>query len=366
MAACLRATERVGALPVANVEVSSSLGDSNIPTPSAEEIRPDLTSSAASPELISLRDVTIRYHHIVAAEHVNLDIARGETVGLVGESGSGKTTLGRALLGLVPLESGQVYLDGRPIPDRLGARDQTTLRRLQMVFQSPDSTLNPKMRVRTSLERAIGKLGGRRAVAELAASVQLSATHLDQRPDALSGGLKQRVAIARAFAGQPELVVCDEPVSALDVSVQAGILELLARLQETERVAYLFISHDLAVTRYLADRIAVMYRGQLVELGPAGAVFSSPHHPYTETLLASVPTLGMRRRPLPRAQRRVEVTGADSCRFADRCPIAVPGLCDTEAPAWQDLDTGHRVRCHFGAEVLARQQPPVTWPEFVT
>ena len=354
LVACRRATVAATTLPVASRPGPLGLGNGD-------------RGGADRPELVSLVGVTVRYRETVAAEDVNLDIARGEAVGLVGESGSGKTTLGRALLGLVPLAEGSVHLDGEPLPAKIGSRKADTLQRLQMVFQSPDSTLNPRLRVRTTLERAIAKLGGTQDVGDLAASVQLSAAQLEQRPDSLSGGLKQRVAIARAFAGHPDLVVCDEPVSSLDVSVQAGILDLLSRLQEQEQVAYLFISHDLAVTRYLSDRIAVMYRGQLVEVGDAGEVFSPPHHPYTDTLLRAAPALGRRRAATTTPARRIEVHATDGCRFAERCPMAVPGLCDREAPPWTDLNGGgHRVRCHFGADVLAEQQTPVGSRRFAT
>jgi peptide/nickel transport system ATP-binding protein len=358
LVACWRAGD--AAVPVSIVTSPVAAPSPAGPAPTQE---PD--------ELASLRDVTVTYHRTVAAAGVDLTIGRGEAVGLVGESGSGKTTLGRVLLGLVPPSQGAVWLDEHELPASLGRRDDATLRRLQMVFQSPDSTLNPRLTVRTTLERAVKRLGGRRDVEELAASVQLTATHLDQHPGALSGGLKQRAAIARAFAGTPDLVVCDEPVSALDVSVQAGILELLARLQREQGVAYLFISHDLAVTRYLADRIAVMYRGQLVEIGPAASVFARPHHPYTEVLLAAVPTLGAHneRRRVLAADRRAQDRSAHAspeastitpaCPFVDRCPLAVPGLCSDEAPPWQELSAGHKVRCHFGADVLTERQQTV-------
>jgi peptide/nickel transport system ATP-binding protein len=357
LVACRRATGTSTTLPVAAAgPVPITLRGNGSPsgTPGGGE-----GTGGQRRELVSLDGVTVRYRETVAAEDVDLNIARGEAVGLVGESGSGKTTLGRALLGLVPLAEGHVYLDGNPLPPRVRSRDAATLQRLQMVFQSPDSTLNPRLPVRTTLQRAITKLGGTQDVAELAASVQLSPAQLEQRPDSLSGGLKQRAAIARAFAGNPDLVVCDEPVSSLDVSVQAGILDLLSRLQEQEQVAYLFISHDLAVTRYLSDRIAVMYRGQLVEVGDAGEVFSPPHHPYTDTLLRAAPALGKRRSVQKPPARRLELHTAQACRFADRCPMAVAGLCDREAPPWKDLADGHRVRCHFGADELAEQQTPL-------
>ncbi|HET9123573.1 MAG TPA: ABC transporter ATP-binding protein, partial [Solirubrobacteraceae bacterium] len=223
---------------------------------------------------------------------VDLDIAAGETVGLVGESGSGKTTLARVIMGLTaPDEGTSLQLDGTELAPRAGARSARDQKALQIVFQNPDSALNRRHSVRRLISRSLSKLGGyagqeREArLLALMRSVRLPERYLPMRPAQLSGGLKQRVAIARAFAGDPRLVVCDEPTSALDVSVQAAILNLLTDLQHREDVAYLFISHDLGVVRYLADRIVVLYLGRVMEVGPADAVFAGPHHPYTEALL---------------------------------------------------------------------------------
>jgi peptide/nickel transport system ATP-binding protein len=214
-----------------------------------------------------------------------------------------------------------------------------------MVFQQPESTLNPAQRVGTVLRRAIRTLGGTGTPRELAERVQLGPDLLTARTTALSGGQQQRVAIARAFAGHPDLVICDEPVSALDVSVQAGVLELLARQRETTDTSVLFISHDLAVVGYLADRVGVLYRGRLVETGRTADVLAGPHHPYTDLLVT--------------AAHRTEVTDppprADSgagCVFAARCPHHLGSLCDDEPPPAQDLGDGHDVRCHLPADRL--------------
>jgi peptide/nickel transport system ATP-binding protein len=282
-------------------------------------------------------------------------------VGLVGESGSGKTSLAKCLVGLIDVTDGDLVLDGQALSRRRTADQRKAL---QMVFQNPDGALNPRKTVRSILARAVGKLGGRRGqdrderVTDLRSSVRLDAHHLSQRPRSLSGGLKQRVAIARAFAGSPQLVVCDEPTSALDVSVQAAILNLLVDLQRTAGVSYLFISHDLAVVRYIAERIAVMYLGQIVETGPADAVFSPPHHPYTEALVSAIPGVA------PAARERIRLHGPlpspssppSGCRFHTRCPRKLGTICEQEAPPWQDDGAGHRYRCHIVPDDLRRAQ----------
>ena len=229
----------------------------------------------------------------------------------MGESGSGKTTLARALLGLIPPDQGSVIdLDGQPLQADARRRTRDQLKALQIVFQNPDSALNRRHTVRRLISQPLSRLAGlsgarlRERLADLVRSVRMEDRQLSLRPSQLSGGLKQRVAIARAFAGGPRIVVCDEPTSALDVSVQAAILNLLADLQAKEQVTYLFISHDLGLVRYLSDRIAVLYLGRVMELGPAEDVFAGPHHPYTEALLSAVPSLdGQRPHPDPAAGR---------------------------------------------------------------
>src|SRR6185312_4428656 len=211
-----------------------------------------------------------------AVDDVSLDLAAGETLGLVGESGSGKTTLAKLLVGLIARDpGGTLELDGKPLPSRVAHRDDEQVKSLQIVFQNPDSALNRAHSVKRLIGRALSKLGALRGrahgarLATLAQAVRLPSRYLDARTRQLSGGLKQRVAIARAFAGDPRVVVCDEPTSALDVSVQAAILNLLVDLQREHGVSYVFISHDLHVVRYVSDRIAVLYVGQLLEIGPA-------------------------------------------------------------------------------------------------
>ena len=260
---------------------------------------------------------------------VDVEVRAGETLGLVGESGSGKTTLARVLMGLTAPDAGStVTLEGEELPGSAPKRSREQKKALQIVFQNPDSALNRRHSIRRLLSRALSKLGGysgddlQQRLKKLISDVRLSERHLAMKPVQLSGGLKQRVAIARAFAGDPRIVVCDEPTSALDVSVQAAILNLLTDLQRSEDVAYLFISHDLGVVRYLSDRIAVLYLGRVMELGPAERVFSGPHHPYTEALLSAVPDArGHRTRSDP-PRRRDPQRGRPAERL--RVPHALP------------------------------------------
>jgi len=301
---------------------------------------------------------------IHALTGVSAAIWPGETLGLVGESGSGKTTLARSLLGIVEPTSGTVELEGRPLASRLGRRTAAEIRKLQIVFQNPDSALNRRHSVRRILRRALKKLAnltGKPAedrLMELMHSVRLANRYVSARPSQLSGGLKQRVAIARAFAGEPELVVCDEPTSALDVSVQAAILNLLVELQAQRRTAYLFISHDLGVVRYLSDRIAVMYLGRLMELGPAAVVFDGPHHPYTEALLSAVPTVdgGGRERIRLEGEIPSAAEPPSGCVFHTRCHRKVGEVCELEEPPLVEVEGGHLMRCHIPVDELRRLQ----------
>ena len=328
----------------------------SVPPPA--EARPPRELSRVGEPLLEISALTKRYGSVEACGEVSLSVGAGEVVGLVGESGSGKTTLGRCIVGLSVPDSGEVAFRGTPLAKSLGRRSLEDVKRLQMVLQSPDSTLNPRHKVRRILRRAARRLGGRSNADELGAMVRLDGHHLDQRASELSGGLRQRVGIARAFAGDPALVVCDEPVSSLDVSVQAAILELLLRLQADNATAYLFISHDLAVVRYLSHRIAVMYRGQIVEVGKAAEVFSPPHHPYTELLLSAIPTLdappGWQGMSGVTVEEETEAEAA--CRFFGRCPYRIPGLCDIEPPPLVDSGGGHMLRCHRPASELVALQ----------
>jgi peptide/nickel transport system ATP-binding protein len=295
--------------------------------------------------------------NVRALTGVDLTVQRGETLGLVGESGSGKTTLARVLLGLTAPDQGSVVtLNGTPLNPDARRRPRSVLRALQIVFQNPDSALNRRHTVRGIISRPLSRLAGlsgaqlRARLEELITSVRLEDRHLPLRPSQLSGGLKQRVAIARAFAGGPEAVVCDEPTSALDVSVQAAILNLLADLQTTERVTYLFISHDLGLVRYLSDRIVVLYLGRVMEVGPSETVFAGPHHPYTEALFSAVPSLDGER------PSRIRLTGeipsaADppsGCVFHTRCPRRLTtGVCESTEPPLHEDEPGHLIRCHI-------------------
>ena len=303
-------------------------------------------------------------HEVQALVDVSGAIWPGETLGLVGESGSGKTTLARALLGIVEPTSGTVALDGRPLEPRFRRRSPDELRDLQIVFQNPDSALNRRHSVRRILLRSLAKLArvrGRAAeerIRSLAERMRLSERTLTQKPVQLSGGLKQRAAIARAFSGDPRLVVCDEPTSALDVSVQAAILNLLVELQAERRVSYLFISHDLGVVRYIADRIAVLYLGRLQELGDAETVFAGPHHPYTEALLSAVPTIdgGGRERIRLEGEIPSAASPPGGCVFHTRCPRFLGDVCRTVEPPLVEAEPGHWLRCHIPIEELRRLQ----------
>ena len=305
-----------------------------------------------------------RGHEVHALTDVSAAIWPGETLGLVGESGSGKTTLARTLLGIVAPTAGTALLEGKVLPTTYKKRSREELRALQIVFQNPDSALNRRHSVRRILLRSMRKLagiGGDAAEArlrDLTARVRLTERTLTQKPAQLSGGLKQRVAIARAFAGDPKLVVCDEPTSALDVSVQAAILNLLVELQAEQRVAYVFISHDLGVVRYISDRIAVLYLGRLQEIGAADVVFDGPHHPYTEALLSAVPTIDGDGRDRIRLEGDIPSAASppSGCVFHTRCPRKLGAICEEQEPPLAEVETGHLMRCHIPIEELRQLQ----------
>jgi peptide/nickel transport system ATP-binding protein len=320
-------------------------------------------------ETLSLTSVSKTFaqhgHKVPALVAVDLGLREGETLGLVGESGSGKSTLAKTILGIEDPDVGsRIELDQRELAPTASRRGRAELRSIQMVFQNPDSALNRGWSVRQILRRSVQKLAGLRGSAvdervdQLAESLRLSQRHLDLKPRQLSGGLKQRVAIARAFAGDPEIVVADEPTSALDVSVQAAILNVLADLQAESGTSYLLISHDLGVVRYLADRIAVMYLGRIMEVGEAEAVFNGPNHPYTEALLSAVPTVDGE----PAARIRLEgeipspANPPPGCVFHTRCPRRIENLCESVEPPILEVEPGHQVRCHIPIEDLRRLQ----------
>ena len=278
-----------------------------------------------------------------AVSDVSFELAAGETLGLVGESGCGKSTLGRAVLRLIEPSAGSVRFEGQEVTT-LGSRELRALRRhMQIVFQDPYSSLNPRMSVRETVGEAlrIHKLAEqsqrrRGAGGGAARQVGLRAEHMNRFPHEFSGGQRQRIGIARALAVRPKLIVCDEPVSALDVSVQAQIVNLLKDLSEQLGLSYLFIAHDLSVVEFMSQRVAVMYLGRIVELAPASALYARPRHPYTRALLSAVPEL------VPGARKkRLKLVGdipspldpPTGCAFHPRCPDAQPGRCDRERPA---------------------------------
>ncbi|MBV9192807.1 MAG: ABC transporter ATP-binding protein [Solirubrobacterales bacterium] len=310
---------------------------------------------------------------IHALADVQFALKEGETLGLVGESGSGKTTLARSLIGLSPADEGSVIeLDGARLAPNVTKRKRDQVRALQIVFQNPDSALNRRFSIHRIIGRALTMLKGERGeqreehLRQLAHSVRFDVRLIGARPAQLSGGLKQRVAIARAFAGDPRIVVCDEPTSALDVSVQAAILNLLVELQASKKVAYLFISHDLGVVRYLSDRIAVLYLGRVMELGPAEHVFDPPQHPYTEALGSAVPTAEGTERERIRLVGEIPSAASppSGCVFHTRCPRYIGDICRDEEPALREVEPGHFWRCHYSAEELREVQktPPREQP----
>ncbi|MGA3251739.1 MAG: ABC transporter ATP-binding protein [Paraburkholderia sp.] len=354
--------ERAMELPRANAGASAPRADAD----------DAVQALAAAPGTLVLRAERVsKTFHVAgvalkAVDDVSLDLATGETLGLVGESGSGKTTLAKLMLGLLTPDAGSVLeLDGTPLPARVTRRNDEQVKSLQIVFQNPDSALNRSHSVRRLIGRALSRLAALRGAAQderlaaLTEAVRLPDRYLSARTRQLSGGLKQRVAIARAFASEPRVVVCDEPTSSLDVSVQASILNLLADLQRERGVSYVFISHDLHVVRYLSDRIAVLYLGRLLEIGPAAAVFAGPHHPYTEALLSSSPALDA----APHGER-IRLSGEvpspaappSGCVFHTRCPRKFGAVCEQQDPPFIDAGDGHRIRCHIPVQDLRTLQ----------
>lgn len=303
-----------------------------------------------------------------AVDGISFDLKSRQSIGLVGESGSGKSSLARAIMGLVQPDEGRVELLGLKLPAKLKNRDKESLAQLQMIFQNPDEALNPFLSVGESLNRPLRTLQGlspeeaQSRVAELLRMVRLPVEFAQRLPGQLSGGEKQRVAVARAFATNPELLIADEAVSALDVSVQASILNLLLSLQSEHGSAMLFIAHDIAVVSYLADQIAVIYLGELMQYTDAKAIFDPPYHPYTEALLSAVLP------PDPSvSQERIRLTDElpsaidkpSGCPFHTRCPRFLGDICVEQEPTWQESNDGKRIYCHIPIEELERIQSPV-------
>ena len=296
-----------------------------------------------------------------AVDGVNFEVLRGETLGLVGESGSGKSTAGRSILQLEKVTEGSVIFDGQELT-KLSQRQVRGLRpRMQMVFQNPHASLNPRMTVSSIVGEPIAEHGSvprgaerQTRIEELLQMVGLDPTHANRYPHEFSGGQRQRIGIARAIALNPKFVVCDEPIAALDVSIQAQVVNLLEELQETLGLTYLFISHDLSMVRHIADRVAVMYLGRMVELAPVEELFAKPLHPYTRALGSAVPVADP---AVEQTRQRIILEGdipspanpPSGCTFHTRCPAARPE-CATETPAWREIEPGHFVACHFAHE----------------
>jgi oligopeptide transport system ATP-binding protein len=291
-----------------------------------------------------------------AVDDVSFTIAPGETVGLVGESGCGKTTLGRAVIRLIEPTGGHIFFEGEDLGQLHAATLRHRRRKFQMIFQDPYASLNPRARVENIIGDALDihqlvttPAARRERVEKLLADVGLDPSHAERYPHEFSGGQRQRIGIARALAVEPRLIVCDEPVSALDVSVQAQIVNLLHDLQQEHRIAYLFVAHDLAVVRHISNRILVMYLGRIVESGAARSLCDAPRHPYTQALISAVPVVN------PDSKRRRIILAGDApspihppggCPFHPRCPVA-EARCKTEVPALREIEPGRQVACHL-------------------
>ncbi|MDX1614509.1 MAG: ABC transporter ATP-binding protein [Candidatus Promineifilaceae bacterium] len=312
--------------------------------------------------------------YVKAVENASFKVEKGRTLGVVGESGCGKSTLIKTIIGLEDATSGDAQFMGFDVTDSITTRDEQLIRELQMVFQNPDSTMNPSYTVGQQIGRPMERFGTvpkkqiRAEVIKLLESMRLGANYYSRLPRQLSGGEKQRVGIARALASRPDLVLCDEPVSALDVSVQAAILNLLLEVQQDFNTTLVFIAHDLSVVRFFSDDVAVMYLGQIMEIGPADAIYTPPYHPYTEALLSAVPI------PDPKVkQKQIRLEGnvpsaiapPSGCRFHTRCPrrsLLPDGgkICEEELPPWRETEDGHRIFCHIPLETLNTFDPVIT------
>ena len=295
---------------------------------------------------------------VKAVDGISFDIKRGETLGLVGESGCGKSTAGRTILRLYDATSGSIQFDGTDVATLHGENLRSTRPRMQMIFQDPQACLNPRMNVGSIIaeplneHRSMGRKEKQEKVRELLNAVGLNPDFTNRYPHEFSGGQRQRIGIARALALNPKMIVLDEPVSALDVSVQAQVVNLLEDLQEERGLSYLFIAHDLSVVRHISDRVAVMYLGRIVEIADSESIYQEAAHPYTASLLSAVPVADPN---AERTRQRIVLEGdlpspanvPSGCRFRTRCPIADGDRCTNEDPQLADIGNGHMVACHY-------------------
>ncbi len=299
---------------------------------------------------------------VKAVDGISFSIQRGETLGLVGESGCGKTTAGRTILGLYPITSGKVIVTGIPLEHATKEQMKSFRQKAQIIFQDPYASLNPRWTVSAIIGEPLqvhnllsNEKDRNERVHELMLKVGLSPRLINRFPHEFSGGQRQRIGVARALASNPQFIVCDEPISALDVSIQAQVVNLLEELQDEFTLTYLFIAHDLSMVRHICDRVAVMYLGLIVELAERNELYENPLHPYTQALLSAVPIPDPKR---DRQRHRVILSGEipspinppSGCRFHPRCPVSID-RCKVDVPEWREISTGHWVACHLVADL---------------